>query len=114
MTNAKAPKHGIFRRGMATVGQPEAGRRIRAARWYKGISSVGKLAALLPRGLGTTKVYALERGEQPLRRQDALAIAEVCDLDVAFFEVDFQRLSELLEPRPGDPPSPPDELRPRP
>ncbi len=86
---------------MAVVPQPEAGRRIRAARAYRGLSSVGELAAKTGRGLKATKLYALERGEQPLRRPDALAIAEACMVPVAFFEVDFSRLGELVDRDPA-------------
>lgn len=82
---------------MPVVPQPEAGRRVRAARAYAGIKSVPALKDRIgSRGFGRTTLYAIEAGRTAMRRPMALAIADACDLPVEFFEVDFARLPELV------------------
>lgn len=82
---------------MAIVEQPEAGRRVRAARFYRGFKKPEDLSdAIASPGFGRTTLYAIETGKAPLRRPTALAIAEACGVPVAFFEVDFGRLPELV------------------
>lgn len=82
---------------MSLVQQPEAGRRIRAARILAGIKSVPDLEEKIAgRGFKRTRLYALEQGHGELQRPVAVVIAAACALPVEFFEVDFQRLPELV------------------
>lgn len=62
-------------------------RRIEAARAYAGISSQAKLAQAIGMNPGTFQRRL--SGEYPWRRADVLAMAEVCEVPVEFFERGF-------------------------
>lgn len=76
-------------------------RRLVAARTLAGLGQQ-ELAAKI-KALGYTRGYSartigdMERGETPIQPQAIPVLAKACGLPPEFFEVDFQRLPELLE-----------------
>lgn len=78
--------------------EPTIGTRIRAARALAGIGSPKALAELIGgRGLGATKLYAIEQGRLPVAYRELVDIADACEVPVAFFTADFSRLEEISE-----------------
>lgn len=85
---------------MAGVDDKEVGRRVRAARWYKGLTSVKALAAEVDEaGLGTTTLYAIEQGRRHAERRELAAIAAACGLTPEFFTMDFKAAAHALGER---------------
>jgi transcriptional regulator with XRE-family HTH domain len=84
---------------LADVSDKEVGRRVRAARAYKGITSVLALAeAINEPGMKATTLYAIEQGRRHAPPRELRAIARACDLPLAFFEMDFR----AIPPQPND------------
>lgn len=81
--------------------QYSIGDRIKAARQLGGIRNVEALAAKIgpdaKRGLATTTLRKIERGEVPVDYRDMLVIADACSVPIEFFTADFSRLSEISE-----------------
>jgi transcriptional regulator with XRE-family HTH domain len=86
-------------RDLAGISDKEVGRRVRAARAYKGITSVPALAeAINEPGMRVTTLYAIEQGKRHAPPRELAAIARACDLPAAFFEIDFR----AIRPQPND------------
>lgn len=92
------PRCGEMRQAMTTPIYHPVGIRIRAARTLAGISSPKALAETIGgRGLGATKLYAIEQGRQPVSYREIVDIADATGLPVEFFTADFSRLDEISE-----------------
>lgn len=83
--------------------RPGFGQRITAARVIAGHKNVDSLAARIrengdmPRGLGTTTLRQMERGELTPTYPHLIVIALACNLPIAWFSADFQRVGEISE-----------------
>lgn len=85
---------------MSTDRDREVGRRVRAARAYKGLRSVPALSeAIGEGGLGTTTLYEIERGERYAEPRELAAIAKACTLPAEFFTMDFRAAAQALDER---------------
>lgn len=89
----------ITRSGLPTLRRvSELGRRIRAARAYKGIKSQRELGELLG-GVPQSTMQRIESGERGLRPLEQITllreIARVCELPYEWFTADLKRLPEI-------------------
>lgn len=82
----------------ASISHHPVGLRIRAARVLAGLTTPRALAqAIDEKGLGPTKLYAIEQGRQPVQFSELTVIAEATGVPVEFFTADFSRLREISE-----------------
>ena len=79
----------------------DTGARMRAARHLAGFRKVETLASAIDqKGLGTTVLREIERGEHPAQFSDLQEIAYHCRVPVEWFTADFSRLPEIsADPR---------------
>jgi transcriptional regulator with XRE-family HTH domain len=84
-------------RVLAGVDDKEVGRRVRAARSYKGLPSVPALAnAINEDGLKATTLYGIEQGRRRAFPRELAAIANACGLPPAFFTMDFWAAADAV------------------
>lgn len=82
----------------AATSHHPVGLRIRAARVLAGLSTPRALASVIDeKGLGATKLYAIEQGRQPVQFSELTVIAEATGVPIEFFTADFSRLPEISE-----------------